>query len=330
MMRVKKSGYHGFWLPDYGVGLDTSSPTIPYTFISHAHADHVPRNHDIHVYATKPTIAFMKLRGFRGSFTELSFLVPFETPKARITLFPAGHILGSAMVFVETTEGNLLYTGDFRNPPSPASEGFSAPENVDFLITEATFGLPIYKWQTHEHIFQEIRDFAVAALESDATPVFLGYNLGKAQEIMYALAPLSERIQIHGAGYPLCQIYVDQGFDLGRYETYNKNSVKGAILVAPSSVLNSSMLQHLGAKKVAYCSGWASHESRRQQMVVDKLIPLSDHIDFFELLALCKQWQPRHIWITHTPNPKVIAHYLTEAGLSVSSLDIALSPEDGL
>ena len=327
-MKFEKSGYHGIILSDYGIGLDSSSPNIELNLISHAHADHVPRDRRVSVITTESTRRFMELRGFRGEIKTLGFLEPLETEQARITLYPAGHILGSAMIYVETDEGNLLYTGDFRTPPSPASEGFQLPQNVDYFITEATFGLPIYKWDSHEVIFEQIRNFASRTLDAGETPIFFGYNLGKAQEIMHALSPLNHPIQIHGAGYPLCQVYSDHGIDLGPYDKYNKDTVADAILVAPSSVQESAMIRNIRNKRIAYCSGWASHESRRQQMIVDELIPLSDHVDFFELLALIKTLQPRHTWVTHSPNPKVILHYLRELGYSASSLDMALKEED--
>ncbi len=103
----------------------------------------------------------MRIRGFRGEISELEFNRPFNLPNATVTLYPAGHILGSAMIYIQTDEGNLLYTGDYRYPPSPVSEGFEIPDHVDIFITEATFSLPIYKWQPLEIIYKKIRTFTL-------------------------------------------------------------------------------------------------------------------------------------------------------------------------
>ncbi len=214
-MNIQQNGYHGIHLPDYNIGLDSDSEQMDHIFISHAHADHVPRNRKLAVYATPPTAALMRARGFTGEITELPFQSPLEIAEATVTFFPAGHILGSAMTYVETPDGNLLYTGDYRNPPSLASEGFICPEKVDYFITEATFSLPIYKWKSHEVLFEEIRDFARKARKHGDVPVFLTYNLGKAQEVMMALEPLGLPIQIHGAGFPLCKVYESFGLNLG-------------------------------------------------------------------------------------------------------------------
>jgi len=321
-MHIQKSGYHGILLPELDIGFDLSGPEAEHIFISHAHADHMPRNRATKVYATPPTAELMKLRGFRGQITTLDFNNTISCGCADVTFYPAGHILGSAMTFVESELGNVLYTGDYRTPPSPASEGFELPpEEIDYFITEATFGLPIYRWNDYKKLTSSILNFARQALEVGYTPLFLGYNLGKAQEIMHLLAPLNHTMQIHGAGYKLCAVYEEFGITLGNYEAYNRQECEGNILVCPSSACNNGFASNISKKRIAYCSGWASLESRQTQLTVDKLIPLSDHLDFFELIALCKDINPRKIYITHTPNPDVVQHYLDKHQIPSVYLD---------
>ncbi len=324
-MQVEYLGYSGVFLPDSKVILDGSHRDAR-AFISHAHADHVPRNRKSPVCATPATAALMRARGHTGYVEEVPFgePVPLPGPGNSLTLYPAGHILGSAMIFVETDQGSLLYTGDCRVPPSPVSEGFQLPDaRVDYLIIEATFALPIYKWQSHEILFRQIRDFAVSTLEDGETPVFLCYNLGKAQEVMHALASCdpSVTVQIHGGGEKLCRVYEDFGMDLGRWEPYDRDTLQGKVLIAPSSALDSPMIRNLRKRRIAYVSGWASLEARASQLLTDALIPLSDHLDFFQLLDVCRKLAPRHIWLTHSPDPGVALHYLRNEGLSCSSLD---------
>ncbi|MFU8862039.1 MAG: MBL fold metallo-hydrolase RNA specificity domain-containing protein [Cyclonatronaceae bacterium] len=320
MMKIEKSGWQGFRLPESGVALDTAGRHGDHVFISHAHADHVPRDRKISVFCSAATAELMRVRGFTGEATILEFLKPLELPLCRVTLYPAGHILGSAMIFVETDEGSLLYTGDFRTPPSPTTEGFESPKQADYLITEATFGLPVYRWKSHDELFGEIRNFATETLAADETPVFLAYNLGKAQEVMHALAPAVDRIMIHGAGYGLCQVYTRFGYDLGHYEAYNRETLAGSVLITPGSSADSAILNNIRRKKIAYCSGWASNDARRVQLNTDAMIPISDHADFFELIAFCKRLQPRHVFITHTPNPDVVIRYLSKEGISSSGI----------
>lgn len=327
-MRFHKTGYHGLYFPDLGISVDGYHPKSEYTFVSHAHADHMPRNRSATAYASAPTIDFMKLRGFRGDSVPIAFGEEIETDRCKIRLYAAGHILGSAMMYVESDEGSLLYTGDYRTPPSPASEGFDAPDQVDFLITEATFGLPIYKWKTHAELTIEIQTFAIEALKAGYTPIFLAYNLGKAQEIMHLLAPLKHPMMIHGAGYKLCPVYEKFGIDLGNYSAYDREMCEGNILIAPSSALSNGFASNVQKTRVAYCSGWAANESRQTQLTADKLIPISDHLDFFELIRFCEQLNPKKVYVTHTPNPDVVQHFLDKSGIESAFLDMEAEPED--
>lgn len=322
MLKITKAGNYGILLPQLNIGLDYSGPNATHVFVSHGHSDHIPRRASENVYATPPTSAFMKLRGTRYNVTNLPFKKTIKTEHAQVTFYPAGHILGSALTFVESDWGNLLYTGDYRTPPSPATEGFELPDaEIDQFITEATFSLPVYKWKSYEEIESEIIQFAKDALQNDYTPIYLAYNLGKAQEIMHLVRSLNHPVQIHGAGFKLCSVYEDHGIDLGDYETYARETCEEKILICPSSVLNNGFASNIGKKRIAYCSGWAAMESRRAQITVDKLIPISDHLDFFELISLCEQLQPKITYITHTPNPEVVKHYLDERHLDAQFLD---------
>jgi len=314
-MTILKRGYNGFYLPGYGISLDASHPDARVTCISHAHADHMPQNRRCRVIASEATVKLMNVRGFKGEAHTPEFESPVELDNVTITLYPAGHILGSAMFMIETDEGSLLYTGDYKTPPSPATEGFKAPARCNYFLTEATFGLPIYKWRSPDELGEEIRLFATTCLDDGYTPVFLAYNLGKAQEIMHLLAPLRLPVQIHGAGYKLSQVYTELGWDLGNYKTYNRDTCEGKVLIAPSPALAAGFASNVKKKKIAYCSGWAALESRRSQLNADKLIPLSDHADFFEVLKLCKRLGPEKVYITHTPNPDVLRHYLGQSGI---------------
>lgn len=327
-MRLKKAGYQGIYLPDLGIAMDGTHPGAEYTFVTHAHADHMHRNRSVHTYASSPTIELMKLRGFRGESTTMAFGETVTTDRFSITLYPAGHILGSAMIYIESEYGSLLYTGDFRTPPSPATEGFEAPQQADYLITEATFGLPIYRWKSNEELADEIRTFASESLTDGYTPVYLGYNLGKAQEIMHLLAPLNHPIMIHGAGFRLCSVYDNFGYDLGPYQTYDRENCESKILVCPSSALSNGFASNVKKKRIAYCSGWASLEARRTQLTVDKLIAISDHLDFYELINFCERLSPKKVYITHTPNPDVVKHYLDKRHINSGFLNLEMEADD--
>lgn len=328
MIDIRKAGYNGILLPDYNIAFDVSAPEAKYIFVSHAHSDHMPYRSKKPVYCTPSTARLMRKRGYRDEINVLDFGESLQMPGASVKLFPAGHILGSAMVYVETDEGSVLYTGDYRTPPSPATEGFECPQQVDHFITEATFSLPIYKWAPYSQLIAEVQNFAMENVDEGYTPVFLAYNLGKAQEVMHMLAPTELPVQIHGAGYKLCDVYEEAGIDLGNYESYNRDTCKGKVLITTNSAMNNGFASNVKKKRVAYCSGWAVRESSRTQLTVDKLIPLSDHLDFFELIELCKNLAPRKVHITHTPNASVVQHYLDELGIESRFLDLDVETDD--
>lgn len=322
-MRILANKYNGIWLPDLKIALDCRKVEAEAIFVSHAHSDHVPSNSGRGVFATHVTGLLMQRRGFKGAVHGIDFFETIDLPTARVTLFPAGHILGSAMVFIESDEGSILYTGDYKTPPSPASDGFQLPEKpIDYLITEATFGLPLYRWKSHEELFDEIRRFTEKTISEGDTPVFLAYSLGKSQELLMALAPLNYPVQVHDSCYPLCEVYRDAGLDMGIFEHYNPEISAGSVLIVPSNNLKDVLNNHQGKKRVAYVSGWAALEARGQRMNVDKLIPLSDHIDFFELTSLCERLNPKRVYITHTPDPKLLCYWLEQRGIAGGSPEV--------
>ncbi len=310
----------GFLLPDHDIALDVASPVATHCFVSHAHADHVPKNSRMHVYATPATATCMRTRGFKGQIVELGFRQPIDLPNARVTLYPAGHILGSAMVYVEADEGTLLYTGDFRNPPSLTSDGFVFPERVDVLITEATFSLPIYRWKSHDELYGDIQRFAADALSDGAIPVFYGYSLGKTQEILHALAPLGEETLVHDAGFALSKAYEGHGVGFGPYRRLGKELQGPAPVIAPSSADVSALWTSPYTVRTAYISGWAAAGSRFATSGSDVGIALSDHVDFFELIDWIKLLQPTKTYVTHSPHPEVVCHFLDRLGLDASPI----------
>jgi putative mRNA 3-end processing factor len=353
------SGGHGIFLKDFGLSLDNSHPEADVVFVSHAHADHLPRNRSCAAVCSAPTLAFMQKRGYKGDAFVLDWQTPTSlqsireyfgiphggqstakalekgpekpsTREATLTLYPAGHILGSAMILIESDDGALLYTGDVKSPASPATEGVVWPSNVDELIIEATFGLPIYKWRPTHEIQQDMLAFAKDTLEAGETPLFLGYNLGKAQEILHLLEPMDHRKMIHGGGYPYCEVYQQAGISLGNVEPYDRAHCEGAILVGPTSVLASGFASNVERLRVAQCSGWAALASRRTQLNLDRGFALSDHLDFFELLDVCDALQPRTIHITHSPTPDVVAHFLEQRGHHAQFLNLTMEQEEEL
>ncbi len=215
-----------------------------------------------------------------------------------VTLIPAGHIFGSAQFFLETKSGSLLYTGDFKLRPGRSAEP-AEWRQADTLIMETTFGLPRYRFPPTEQIIGQIVAFCRDALETGAIPVLLGYSLGKAQEILCALADAGLRPMLHGSVHQMTRIYEQFGQSFCEYERYKAGEVAGKVLICPPSANRSKMLEKIKEKRVAMISGWAVDPGAIYRYQVDAAFPLSDHADYPDLLRYVELVQPKRVLTLH-------------------------------
>ena len=229
-------------------------------------------------------------------------VVPFEEPTnvhgLDLTLFPAGHIFGSAQFHLESDAGSLLYTGDFKLRPGRSAEPASWRQ-ADTLIMETTFGLPRYRFPATEEVVAQIVAFCRDALEENAVPVLLGYSLGKAQEILCSLIGAGLQPMLHGSVFRMTRIYEQFGQPCGEYERYDPAKVDGKVLICPPSANRSRMLEKIPRKRVAMISGWAVDPNARYRYQVDAAFPLSDHADYADLVRYVELVQPQRVLTLH-------------------------------
>src|SRR5205823_9782530 len=173
-----------------------------------------------------------------------------------ITLFPAGHIFGSAQFFIRTEDDSLLYTGDFklRRGHSAEPAEWTATET---LIMETTYGIPRYRLPPTDQVIAQIVNFCTDCVENGEVPVLLGYSLGKAQEILCSLAGVGLTPMLHGSVYQMTRIYEQFGQSFCKYVRYNANDVAGKVLICPPSANRSHMVGKIRHKRVAMITGWA-------------------------------------------------------------------------
>jgi DNA ligase-1 len=215
-----------------------------------------------------------------------------------VTLIPAGHIFGSAQFFLETDEGSLLYTGDFKLRPGRSAEP-AEWRQAQTLIMETTFGIPRYRFPPTEQIVGQIVAFSRDALETGAVPVLLGYSLGKAQEILCALSDAGLKPMLHGSVHQMTRIYEQFGQSFCEYERYHADRVAGKVLICPPSVVRSRMLEKIKDKRIAMISGWAVDPNAIYRYQVDAAFPLSDHADYTDLIRYVELVQPERVLTLH-------------------------------
>lgn len=286
----------GVYLPNEEIWLDPWEAK-PFAFVSHAHSDHIAPHDEIIVSERTARLMQARLPGERNEHV-VEFGQRTTIRGLNVTLIPAGHIFGSAQFLLETADGSLLYTGDFKLRPGRSAEP-AEWRHADTLIMETTFGLPRYRFPPTDEVIAQIVAFCRDALESGSVPVLLGYSLGKAQEILCALTGAGLKPMLHGSVHRMTRIYEQFGQSFCEYERYNASEVAGKVLICPPSANRSRMLEKIRDKRVAMISGWAVDPSAVYRYQVDAAFPLSDHADYTDLVRYVELVQPARVFTLH-------------------------------
>jgi len=310
----------GIYLPEIDLWLDNTEP-CECTWISHGHSDHARGCHG-KVIGTPVTLRFYRMRLWLGENNAEPLQRPLEFSEsmdwngARLTAFPASHILGAAQLLIEYKNERLVYTGDIKLRPPLAGET-TQPLQCDRLIIESTFGLPIYKLLDRAAAVSAIVRFARECLAEGMTPVFIGYALGRGQEIVHVLCEAGIPTAVHGAIAKFIPVYQECGYGFHGWEPYDARATAGkALVVVPS---HSSALEVSGkAVRIAYVSGWAALDNARTRSGAEELIPYSDHADFDELLSLVTHSGAKHVDVVHGYTAP-FAHILRTRGYSAAA-----------
>jgi DNA ligase 1 len=286
----------GVYLPAQDLWLDPWD-TKPFAFVSHAHSDHMAPHDE--VILSERTARLMQAR-LPGRRTE--HVLPFgEMRKVHdvdFMLLPAGHIFGSAQLFLSVSNETLLYTGDFKLRAGKSAEP-AEWQHADTLIMETTFGLPQYQFPPTQQVIDQIVAFCRETIEEGEVPVLLGYSLGKAQEILCSLDGAGLTPMLHGSVFQMTRIYEQFGQSFCKYVRYNPNAVAGKVLICPPSTNRSRMLDKIPRKRVAMISGWAVDPNAIYRYQVDAAFPLSDHADYSDLIRYVDLVRPQRVLTLH-------------------------------
>ncbi|WP_404479513.1 ligase-associated DNA damage response exonuclease [Novosphingobium sp. BL-52-GroH] len=281
--------------------IDPARP-VERALVTHGHADHARGGHG-ETFATPETLAIMKLRyATDEGAVPATFGERIALPgSVHATWIPAGHVLGSAQVLLEHAGERVLVTGDFKRRPDPTCLPFEVTP-CDVLVTEATFGLPVFRHPPVEH---EIAKLLAALAANPERCVLVGaYALGKAQRVIAELRLAGHRdtIWLHGAMERMCRLYEDWGVDLGPLRLVSeaaKGEMTGSVVIAPPSALSDRWSRRLPDPITAMASGWMQVRQRARQRMVELPLIISDHADWDELTQTVLDVDPSETWITH-------------------------------
>lgn len=307
----------GLWCEPGGFYVDPVRP-VERAIITHGHSDHARPDNGA-VLATPETLAIMRAR--MGEGRAGAVLQPLRYGEAiglngvRVTLRPAGHVLGSAQVVMEWQGSRAVVSGDYKRRPDPTCAPFE-PVRCDVFVTEATFALPVFRHPDPAH--EIARLLRSVALFPERTHVIGCYALGKAQRLIALLrqAGWDRPVPLHGALMKLCRLYEELGVPLGALEdatVKDKARFVGNIVLAPPSAIQDRWARRLAEPVPCLASGWMRVRQRARQGGVELPLVISDHADWPELLDTCAEVEAPEIWITHGREEALI-HALAQRG----------------
>ncbi len=297
--------------------------------ITHAHSDHARAGNNSYLCHTF-TKPLLQLRLGDHNYQTAGWNEPVYINGVKVSLHPAGHIIGSAQVRIEYGGEVWVVSGDYKTENDGISGAFE-PVSCNTFITESTFGLPIYKWKAQTQIFADMQQWIMDNHAAKKTSVFIAYSLGKAQRILKPLAGTGLPIFVHGAVHNVHQVLIGNGWVLPEVERVLPNTPKekmmGNIVIAPSGAEGSSWMKRFSPYAVGICSGWMQVRGNSRRKNADAGFALSDHADWDGLLSAVKATGASKVFATHGFQ-SAFSRYLNENSIEAAEVKTAFGDED--
>ncbi|MDP4148864.1 MAG: ligase-associated DNA damage response exonuclease [Bacteroidota bacterium] len=305
----------GLYCPQGAFYVDPWRP-VGSAVITHAHSDHARAGCSSYL-CHRLTRPLLELRLGPLSYESIEWGQPVYRNGVRISLHPAGHIIGSSQVRVEFQGEVWVVSGDYKLENDGLSGSFE-PVPCHSFITESTFGLPIYDWKPQSEIFASIRNWVSGNREEGKSSILIAYSLGKAQRLLSCLKEATDMIFVHGAIWNVHQALVRAGVRLPPVHWVTaetpKDILKGAVVIAPSGAEESPWIRRFSPYEVGVCSGWMQVRGNFRRRNVNAGFALSDHADWKGLLQAIGATGARKVFVTHGFQA-ALSRYLNEKGV---------------
>jgi putative mRNA 3-end processing factor len=318
----------GLYCPAGDFHVDPWRP-VPRAVITHAHADHARPGHAAYLAARDGEKVLRVRLGPEAMIETLPYGENIDMNGVRVSLHPAGHVLGSAQVRIEYRGEVWVVSGDYRVEADSTCAAFE-PVRCDAFVTESTFGLPVYRWRPQSELFAELDGWWRANQDAGRASVLFAYAFGKAQRLLAGLDSSIGPIVCHGAVEPLNAAYRASGVPLPR--TLRVSEIeKGfdwsrALLIAPPSAQGTPWLKRFGDYSDGFASGWMLIRGARRRRAVDRGFALSDHADWPGLLSAIEATGATRIFVTHGQVP-VMVRWLAEQGYDARTFETRFEGE---
>jgi putative mRNA 3-end processing factor len=298
--------------------------------ITHAHGDHLRAGSaEYHLASAGLRIARHRLPA-HARVRAFDYGESFEFGDTRVSLHPAGHVLGSAQVRIEHAGRVWVVSGDYKRDADPTCRPFE-PVPCDVFISEATFALPAYRWPDTGTTALQILEWWHSNRERGLASVLFAYALGKAQRVLAELSKLTaDSVFVHGAVAGLVDAYREEGVEMLRTlpaTVAGDTDYAGALVLAPPSAAGSPWIRRFGEHRTGFCSGWMRIRGDRRRRGYDRGFVLSDHADWPSLLRTFRETGAKRILLTHGYTD-AMCRYLRDQGVDASAVPTEYGAED--
>ncbi|SDQ32135.1 putative mRNA 3-end processing factor [Pseudoxanthomonas sp. CF385] len=305
----------GMYCPAGRFYIDPWQP-VETAVITHGHGDHARIGMGAYHAATE-SLPILRWRLGEQTLHAHDYGAGFRLGDARVSLHPAGHVLGSAQVRVEVDGEVWVASGDYKRQPDPTCAPFEVVP-CDVFITEATFALPVYRWpHTTDEVARIVAWRRTCAARGRAAVLYV-YALGKAQRLLAELAGFDEPpVLLHGAIDAGARVYRDAGIAMIATEPAGEQPQgkdhAGRLVMAPPSAAGSPWVRRFRDAEHGFASGWMRLRGNRRRRNYDRGFVVSDHADWPALLSTIEQTGARRIIATHGSTDALI-RFLREQG----------------
>lgn len=302
---------------------------VDYAVTTHGHADHVKwgnKNYLCHEL-TKPIL--QQRYGLSDNVQTLPYHQTVDINSVKLTLFPAGHVIGSSQIKLEYKGEICVVSGDYKVEYDGISTAFE-PVKCHTFVSESTFGLPIYNWQAQEIVFEQIKSWITDNHLKGKTSILVAYSLGKAQRLIKNLGD-EYPIYVHNSIANLNESFIAAGVELPNTiritPDLKKEELQKGIVIVPPALADGKWIKSLQQPAIGVCSGWMAVRAGRRWRSADAGFALSDHADWQGLLTAIKATNAEKVFVTHG-STAVFAKYLNEIGISAEEVTTKYGAED--
>jgi putative mRNA 3-end processing factor len=289
----------GIYCPAGDFHIDPWRP-VSRALVTHGHSDHARWGMRSYL-ATREALPVIRRRLGDITAEGIAYGEPRRIGHATVSFHPAGHVPGSAQIRVEVGGEVWVVSGDYKTEADGLAEAFE-PVPCHAFISECTFGLPIFRWETQPAVMGRIAAWWAANAAAGKTSILGAYSFGKAQRLLAGLAGLGP-ILTHGAVEDMTQTLRDQGYPLPATvrvtPEITARTHPGALAIAPPSALGSAWSARLGPVEEAFVSGWMAVRGIRRRRALGTGFVLSDHADWQGLNDAVRATGAQRVFVTH-------------------------------